>query len=209
MNFLKCCFCFYSLYSLLCNNLFAQNSQVIRGVVIDAISQSPLIGATVVLASINPVQSVISDEKGNFELNNVSVGRHRILVSYIGYYQRTIDNILVNAGKETIITIAMDESVLQQKEVVITSNKLKNESLNELSLVSTRMFSVEETQKFAAAVNDPARMVQSFSGVVGTDDGNNNISIRGNAPYTLQWRLEGIEIPNPNHFSSVGTSGGG
>src|SRR5690606_28796087 len=81
--------------------------------------------------------------------------------------------------------------------------------LNEYSTVSARTFSVEETQKFAAAVNDPARMASSFAGVIGTDEGKNNISIRGNSPNGLIWRMEGVEIPNPNHFSNVGTSGGG
>jgi len=68
---------------------------------------------------------------------------------------------------------------------------------------------VEETRKFAAAVNDPARAALSFAGVVSTDDGNNTISIRGNSPYGLLWRMEGVDIPNPNHFANAGTSGGG
>ena len=85
----------------------------------------------------------------------------------------------------------------------------RNKPLNEYSAVSARTFSVEETQKYAAAVNDPARMSTSYAGVVSTDDGNNAITIRGNSPNGLLWRMEGVEIPNPNHFSNVGTAGGG
>ena len=103
----------------------------------------------------------------------------------------------------------MEENFLQGKEVTITDKVEKNKPLNEFSTVSTRTFSVEETQKYAAAINDPARMSMAFAGVIATDDGNNSIAIRGNAPNGLLWRMEGVEIPNPNHFSGVGTSGGG
>ncbi|MGZ4049638.1 MAG: TonB-dependent receptor plug domain-containing protein [Bacteroidia bacterium] len=94
------------------------------------------------------------------------------------------------------------------KEIVVTDKTEKNKPLNSMSTVSTRTFSVEETQKFAAALNDPARMATSFPGVVQPGDGN-DISIRGNSPNGLLWRMEGVDIPNPNHFSSVGSSGGG
>lgn len=98
---------------------------------------------------------------------------------------------------------------MEQQELVITAAVDKEKPLNDLSLVSTRTFSVEETRRFAAAVNDPARMATSYAGVVAADDGNNHIVIRGNAPNGLLWRMEGVDIPNPNHFSNVGTSGGG
>jgi hypothetical protein len=103
----------------------------------------------------------------------------------------------------------MEEMVIQGEEVVVTADARKDQPLNEMSAVSARTFSVEETQRYAAAVNDPGRMVISYAGVVSADDGNNEISIRGNSPNGLLWRMEGIEIPNPNHFSSVGSSGGG
>jgi hypothetical protein len=105
-----------------------------------------------------------------------------------------------------VITIEMDESVIEGKEVVVTSEKSKDQPLNDMSAVSTRTFSVEETQRYAAAVNDPGRMVISYAGVVSADDGNNEITIRGNSPSGLLWRMEGIEIPNPNHFSDAGSS---
>src|SRR6185295_8029779 len=108
-----------------------------------------------------------------------------------------------------VITVTMEEDVTNMQEVEIKSKIEKNKPLNDMSAVSTRAFSVEETQKFAVAVNDPARMATSFAGVVQAGDGNNNISIRGNSPNGLLWRMEGVEIPNPNHFSNVGTAGGG
>jgi hypothetical protein len=103
----------------------------------------------------------------------------------------------------------MEPDVYAEKEVILKSNAKKNRPLNEMSAVSARAFTVEETQKYAAAVNDPLRMATGFAGVMAADDDNNSIVIRGNSPAGLLWRMEGVDIPNPNHFSNAGTSGGG
>lgn len=184
-------------------------TQVIRGTVADKISQSPLPGAVIILEGSNPIKGTTTDDNGEFRLTDVPVGKQTLRISYVGYEERVLSHLAVISGKELIIQIALEEKVVQRKEAVVTAEKKNNQPMNEMSLVSTRTFSVEETQKYAAAVNDPARMATSFTGVVSTDDGNNNISVRGNAPFTLQWRMEGTEIPNPNHFSAPGTAGGG
>lgn len=188
----------------------AQNlTQTVRGVVIDKISQSPLPGAAVILLDSHPINGSTTDEEGRFKLLNVPIGKQSLKISFIGYKNITLNNLSVNAGKELVLTVQMEEDIAVMAEVEVKANVDKNKPLNELSAVSTRAFSVEETQRFAAAVNDPARMATSFAGVVQAGDGNNHISIRGNSPNGLLWRMEGVEIPNPNHFSGVGTSGGG
>ena len=136
------------------------------------------------------------------------MGSHALKITFIGYKEITLPNVIVNSGKEVVLTIAIEEDVMQMQELVITATE-KDRALNDMSVVSARTFSVEETRKFAAAVNDPARMVTSFAGVVSADDGNNSISIRGNSPFGLLWRMEGVDIPNPNHFANAGTAGGG
>lgn len=184
-------------------------NQTLKGVILDKAVKTPLIGATVVLQSTSPQRGATSDVEGRFRLANVPIGKHSLRIQYLGYKEITINNIQINSGKETELTIELEENILQSKEVVITAKTDKNKPLNELSTVSSRTFSVEETQRFAAAVNDPARMAASYAGVVMGSDGNNTISIRGNAPNGLLWRMEGIDIPNPNHFSAVGSAGGG
>jgi hypothetical protein len=184
-------------------------TQTIRGTVTDKISQSPLPGVAIVLLNSDPLKGTTTDENGQFILNNVPVGKQTIKVNYIGYKESTLQNLTVNSGKELVMNINLEEDIATMSEVEVTAKQNKNKPLNEMSTVSTRAFSVEETQKFAAAVNDPARMATSFAGVVQGGDGNNHISIRGNSPGALLWRMEGVEIPNPNHFSSVATSGGG
>ncbi len=192
-------------------NVKAQTlTQTVRGVITDKISETPLPGATVIVLGTDPLIGTTADMDGNFKLTNVPVGKQNIKVSYLGYKEVVIPNVMVNSGKEVVMKVSLEENIMQGKEVVITADKIeKNKPLNDMTVVSARTFSVEETQKYAAAVNDPSRMATSFSGVLSTDDGNNQISIRGNSPNGLLYRMEGVEIPNPNHFSSVGTVGGG
>lgn len=183
--------------------------QTVRGTVVDKISQSPIPGAVVMLLNAVSASGNVSDENGKFKLAGVPVGKQSLKISFMGYKEVVMQNLSVNAGKELVLNISMEEDVTAMNEVEITAKVEKNKPLNDMSAVSTRAFSVEETQKFAAAANDPARMALAFAGVVSSGDGNNNISIRGNSPNGLLWRMEGVEIPNPNHFSNVGTSGGG
>lgn len=201
----------YFVSGLLCiivNTCFSQ-TQTVRGTVVDNISQSAIPGATIKVTGLDTAIYAVTDEDGKFTLQNIPVGSRTLEITSYDYKPVTMQNITVNAGKELVLTISMEEDIKKIDDVVITSRTDKTKPLNELSTVSTRTFSVEETQKFAAAVNDPARMATSFAGVVTAGDGNNHISIRGNSPNGLLWRMEGVEIPNPNHFSNVGTAGGG
>lgn len=189
--------------------LFAQGiTQTVRGTVADKVSQSPLPGVNIVVVGISPLVGTTTDIDGNFKLPNVPVGIYDLKVSYMGYKELIVPAITVNSGKEAVLNIAIEEDFKKLNEVVVKATE-KNETINEMSVVSTRSFSVEETRRFAAAVNDPARMATVYAGVVGTDDGNNHISIRGNNPYGLLWRMEGVDIPNPNHFANVASAGGG
>lgn len=189
--------------------LSAQSTQTIRGNITDKISQQSLPGASVVIVNSDPFIGTTTDEQGNFKLLNVPVGKQTLKITFMGYKEMFMQNLSVNSGKELVLNIGLEEEIAQMKEITVTAKVEKNKALNDMSVVSTRTFSVEETQKFAAAVNDPGRMASSFAGVITTNDGNNTISVRGNSPNGLLWRMEGVEIPNPNHFSNVGTSGGG
>ncbi|RYZ21722.1 MAG: TonB-dependent receptor [Chitinophagaceae bacterium] len=194
-------------FCLATGNAGAQPLQQVRGTVVDAVLQTPVAGATVSLPVLG--QSAVTDANGQFRFPGVPVGNVRVQAASVGYNTATLDNIPVNAGKETVLTIAVENAFREEASVVVKSRSRRNKPLNEMSVVSARAFTVEETQKYAAAVNDPARMAAGFPGVFATDDGNNSIAIRGNAPTGLLWRMEGVDIPNPNHFGATGSSGGG
>lgn len=198
------------LASLLTFTLNAQSiTQTIRGTVVDQSLQTPIPGASIVLFNSTPLRGTTTGPDGQFRLSQVPVGRQSLKISFVGYKDRIIQNIVVDAGKELILSVDLEETVQQVDEVVVRPQIEKDKPLNEMAVVSARTFSVEETQKFAAAVNDPARMATAYAGVVTADDGGNQITIRGNAPNGLLWRMEGVEIPNPNHFSNLGAAGGG
>jgi CarboxypepD_reg-like domain len=186
-------------------------TQTIRGTVVDRVSQTPLPGSSVILLGTDPLVGTTTDPEGNFKLTQVPIGSHTLRITFIGYKELTLPNVMVNSGKEVVLSILLEEDITHLEALVISAETAieKNKPLNDMAVVSARTFSVEETRKFAAAVNDPARMVSSYAGVVSTSDGNNSISIRGNSPFGLLWRMEGVDIPNPNHFANVATSGGG
>ncbi len=184
-------------------------TQTIRGKVIDQDSKTPIIGANIIIIGSDPLKGTTSDIEGFFRLDNINVGRINLKVNFVGYEEKIIPNIVVNSGKEVILDIEIVESVLQLEEIVISAGDgQKNEAINEMSLASTRTFSVEETRRYAGSLNDPARMVANYAGVNTSPNGNNDIIVRGNSPRGMLWRLEGIEIPNPNHFAGEGASGG-
>ncbi|WP_194777673.1 TonB-dependent receptor [Pararhodonellum marinum] len=191
------------------NTLQSQTlTQTIRGKVVDQVTKSPMPGATVMILGTDPLLGSTTDSNGDFRIPQVPIGTYTLRVGFIGYRDALLSQIQVNSGKETVLSVTIEEDFSQMQEVVVLAAD-KDRTINEMIGVSGRTFSVEETRKFAAAVNDPARMASSYSGVVSTDDGNNHISIRGNNPNGLLWRMEGIDIPNPNHFAFPGSAGGG
>ena len=141
-------------------------------------------------------------------IENVPIGRVSLQATFIGYEPFIVNNIELTSGKELMLNFEMQESFVRLDEVVISAENEKMESINEMTTVSARQFSIEESQRFAGARNDVSRMAQNFAGVRGANDAVNDIIIRGNSPVGLLFRLEGIDIPNPNHFGDFGSSGG-
>lgn len=195
---------FWSALSLSAQD-FTQN---IRGQVLDAQTQSPLPGANVVILGTNPPRGTITDEEGYFLLEDVKTGRVSLQVSFIGYLPRTLSNLNLTTGKELVLKIPLEERVIQTEEVVIKAGKDKTKANDESAVVSARQFTIEETQRYAGARNDVSRMATNYAGVSTANDAVNDIVIRGNSPNGLLWRLEGVPIPNPNHYGGMGATGG-
>ena len=187
--------------------VFAQ-TQTIRGVVTDQESRMPIIGAAVVVVGSDPIIGTTTDIDGKFKLPKVEVGRVDLEVTYLGYSPRTFSGLVLQAGKELVLNVQMQEMVVKQDEVVVTATKRKDEVLNTMTTVSARVFSTEEAERYAGTRNDVSRMATNFAGVRGANDATNDIVIRGNSPTGLLWRLEEIDIPNPNHFGNLGSTGG-
>jgi hypothetical protein len=191
--------------------LTAQNlslTQTVRGTIIDEQSGNSLKDVTVSITEENRSYSSISDSLGNFKLINVPIGRRTIKASMTGYEEAVIGNIEITSSKEIVLEIKLTEKVVKMDAVIIKSSKQKSGALNEAAVVSARQLSMDEAVRYSGTRNDPSRMAQNFAGVTATNDARNDIIIRGNSPAGVLWRMDGIDIPNPNHFSTLGSTGG-
>lgn len=186
----------------------AQNAtQTIKGTIIDKQSQETLPGVNISLIGVVPFKGTTTDIDGKFRIAEVNPGRYDIKITFEGYKEQIISNVVVTTGKEVILDIGLEENISSLNEVVVAATK-KNETNNQMSTVSSRSFSMEEVNRYAGGRSDPSRLAANFAGVSSPDDSRNDIVIRGNSPIGVLWRIEGLNIPNPNHFSTVGTTGG-
>lgn len=185
--------------------IFAQSTdgltQQIKGTIFDAVSKTTLIGATIQVIESDPILGTVTDLDGNYILNNVPVGRVDLLVSYLGFESKTIANVVVTSGKETILNIMLVEAIVAGKEITVNAYKNIGLPTNDMAIVGARSISTEEITRLTASFNDPAFITSNFAGVRNSGSGGNDIIIRGNSPKYMQWRLEGIPITNPNHFA--------
>ena len=199
----------FYLILLLCIPFFsnAQITQMLKGTIVDKESKQALIGVKVSVLQSNPALETTSDENGYYTIANIPVGKHLIQYSKEGYKEITLADIVFTSAKEVEQDISLEE-LIKTNKLENTVVKAKRKTNNEMALVSTKAFDVQQTERYAGSRGDPARMASNFAGVGGANDSRNDIVVRGNSPQGLLWRLEDVDIPSPNHFSIPGTTGG-
>lgn len=185
-------------------------TQSLRGIVKDKESQQLLEGVTITVltSGADSGKTAVSNVRGEFIFADIAVGRVDLQVTRTEYQDQVLNNIIVSSGKEVVLTIELEEEVITIAAATVKAKGKQGQPNNENALVSSRLFTVDETDRFAGSRGDPARMASNFAGVQGADDSRNDIVVRGNSPQGVLWRLEGIDIPNPNHFAIPGTTGG-
>lgn len=191
--------------------VYAQNfTQSLRGKVIDKDSKLPIVSASVLISTTTPLLGDYTTPTGEFLIKDVPVGRHTVTVQCIGYNPVVMQNIIIASGKELYLNIEMEPRITSLKNIVIKDSSLisKRENINSMISISANTFSPEETNRYAGSRIDPSRMVANFAGVFSGNDSRNEVIVRGNSPLGVLWRLEGVDIPNPNHFTGQGASGG-
>ena len=197
-------------FALQCLSLAQDSSlrQTIRGEVTDKATGQPIPGASVIVEQTQPLQGASTDLNGRFRIADVAIGRPVLRISMIGYAPVKLGNLVLSSSKELVINVSLESQAVMGNAVEVVARSDKDKALNEMSIVSSRTFSVDEAQRYAGSFGDPARLATSFAGVVAGNDQRNDIVVRGNTPLGILWRLEGIDIPSPSHFSGSGTSGG-
>ena len=181
-------------------------TQTIRGTIVDNVTKQSLMGVTVVVIGAQPQADAETDSNGNYRIDNISPGRYNISINYPGFQNQLMPNVLVTSGKEVILDVEMVENIGALKEVVVARSKRGVQ--NEMSTISARSFSMEEVNRYSGGMGDPSRLAANFAGVVSPNDQRNDLVIRGNSPLGVLWRIDGLNVPNLNHFSTLGSTGG-
>lgn len=209
MHLFRSALCLLTLTLFLSPALQAQDiTGALRGQVTDAISGMPLPGVTVrVLRDSSTLKGGITDANGAYQLSGIPVGRYTVQFTLADYQMRRVPEVTFTSGRTTLLDCPMEELLVKIDEVTIEGDK-KGEASNDMVTVSARTFSPDESERYAGSRGDPARMASNFAGVQGTDDTRNDLVIRGNSPLGVNYRLDGVNIPNPNHFAVTGSAGG-
>jgi Carboxypeptidase regulatory-like domain len=198
----------YILFSIITLQVCSQNlNQTLRGTIVDKFTKLPIENVSIIIKEISD-SITNSNAQGEFNFR-LPLGRYTLLCTKNGLQNYVQSDIILNSSKQVILTIEMEERIKSKLDgIVVKGSKSKDKTINDMSLISARQFSVDEANRYAGSFGDPARMAQNFAGVQSNGDRRNDIIIRGNSPLGLAWRAEGIEIPNPNHISGIGTTGG-
>lgn len=182
-------------------------TQTVKGRVVDKVTGIGLPGVIAQLKTSGSQVAVATDANGNYKIPNVPVGRQSFLFTYTGYKPVPMNDISISSGKEVQLNIEMDENAVSMEEVEVKAGS-DTDIVNTMQVSNMKSFSIEETERYAGSRQDPARMASNFAGIQGTNDSRNDIVVRGNSPAGLLWRMEDIDIPNPNHFAIAGSAGG-
>lgn len=195
---------FFLIYA---TKVLPQLSQTVKGRTVDKVTGIGIPGVIVQLKTAPVAQHTVSNNDGYFKFSDVPVGRQTLVFNCIGYKPVTLSNLIVTSGKEMVLDVEMEDESIEMESVEVTASS-DTDVVNTMQAANMKTFSIEETERYAGSRQDPARMAQNFAGIQGTNDSRNDIVIRGNSPAGLLWRLEDIDIPNPNHFAVAGSAGG-
>ena len=183
--------------------LQAQPMHQIKGTVIDKNSRQPLEFINVMIIGLN--KGSVTNAEGRFTIEQVPPGIYRLQASAIGYKSVTTSEYILST-KNLNIPIEMEENLTELEGVTITASPFRRDVESPVSL---RIIGIQEIEKSPGATRDISRIVQSYPGVAFSPIGyRNDLIVRGGAPSENRFYLDGVEIPNINHFSTQGASGG-
>ena len=189
------------------------SQQQFSGIVKDIASERGLVGVSVILLNSDGSYSsngATTDDNGRFLMEQVPYGRQSFEIRYLGYKSKILPELIISAGKAAVVEVFLEEdlSVLNEVVVKLSESNAPLGMLDKMAVNSAQQFNVETIERFSGGRRDLARLARSYAGVLNTDDSRNDILVRGNSPSGVLWRLEGVPIPNPNHFAVAGTTGG-
>ncbi len=182
-------------------SVYAQNG-VLKGRVFNSLNNESIPFANIVLDS---TMGTITDDEGNFRLEGLVPGEYNIICSYLGFETVVLREVRVLASKPTILEIGMNERNTTLNEITLESEVFVR---SKESPVSLRKINATEIYRNPGGNRDISKVIQILPGVGSTASFRNDLIVRGGAPNENRFYIEGVEVPNINHFATQGSSGG-
>ena len=194
---------FISLLILGCQTGLRAQQAVLKGRVIEAVSNVPMPFVNVIVTGTSI--GAVTDDNGNFQINGLKPGFVRVQASFIGYHSALSSEIEVSNAKAAFVEISMEKRDAEIEEVTVSVSPFRK---TEESPVSLKTIGIAEIEKSPGANRDISKVIQSYAGVLSSPSFRNDIIIRGGGPSESRFYLDGVEVPNINHFATQGASGG-
>ena len=194
---------FISLLILGCQTGLLAQQAVMKGRVIEAVSNEPMPFVNVVVSGTSV--GAVTDEDGNFQISGLKPGFVRVQASFVGYHSALSPEIEISNAKVAFVEISMEKRDAEIEEVTVSVSPFRK---TEESPVSLKAIGIAEIEKSPGANRDISKVIQSYAGVLSSPSFRNDIIIRGGGPSESRFYLDGVEVPNINHFATQGASGG-
>jgi hypothetical protein len=183
-------------------SISAFSQGIIRGKITNPVNNQPVAFANVLI--LGTELGAISDENGNYEIQNITPGLYNVRASFVGYKSSTVFEVQVTLARPVQLDFNLKEDAAELSEVVVSSEFTRSEE----TPISVRKLNSNEIERYPGGNRDISRVIQSLPGVASTASFRNDIIIRGGAPNENKFFLDEIEIPVINHFATQGSSGG-
>ena len=184
--------------------LFAQDSGIIKGRVIDGQTREPLAGVNILVLDTD--RGSTTDIAGNFTIPDLKPGVYRLEFDYIGYSLQKVTDLIVTPAKPVQLTVKLTEQLLETEEITVTAGYFVEETMTQPSTVGLAR---EEIRRFPGGFEDVVRTVATLPGVaINIAGGRNDLLVRGGGPSENLYVINNIDVPNINHFGTEGTGSG-
>ncbi len=175
----------------------------IKGKIVDAATMKALPGVNIIV--LGSGRGVAADIEGAFTLHDIPVGIHRIKFQHIGYEAVVRSDISVRPGRITFLEVALNETIIETGEVVVTANYFTSQADRPVSVISLKN---EEIRRAPGSAGDVSRVLTVLPSVGQVSDNANDLVVRGGSPIENGFYVDGMQVPNINHFPVQGSSGG-
>lgn len=175
----------------------------LEGKVVDAATKLPLVGVNIIL--LTTTMGAISGPDGEYTIPNVPVGSYAVQFRIIGYAPVTKTDVIVRPQRITVVSAELSENVIESEQVTVTAGYFHQSAVQSLNSVG---FSREEIRRAPGSGGDVSRIIMSLPSLAKVNDQSNSLIVRGGSPLENAFYIDGIEIPNINHFPTQGANGG-